>query len=317
MYTPAFKMIQQYHLCVCIVAALAHVSITKQNGVAFAFVPSSTISNIKHQHVDISYDYGLQKHKYIKHSFPVYNLHASSLLSSAPRPSSAAKSQHYNHPLDEPRTTHKVTIDLPLGIILEEMDATDPSLGVVIIGINDDGNAARYNTDIFSKIKSLHDGNTINCHNDCICIRDKIISVNDTPCHDKGFDDVIDIISSITESSKSVTIELGRLQGSTVINYYNGTCIAAKEGESYGFLADKCGITDVQYECRTGNCQTCARWMEFPDKERDVITSNGGEEDGKKKVNLYERTILHCVGRMPRGYQWLHVLEPYYKSDEK
>ena len=312
-------MIQQYHLCVCIiVAALSYLSIGKQNGVSFAFAPSSTISNIKHQRVNISYDYGLQKHKYIKHSFPGYNLHVSSLLSSAPRPSSAALSQHYNHPLDEPRTTHKVTIDLPLGIILEEMDATDPSLGVVIIGINNDGNAAKYNTDIFSKIKSQdHDGNTINCRNDCICIRDKIISVNDTPCYDKGFDDVIDIISSITKS-KSVTIELGRLQGSTVINYYNGICIAAKEGESYGFLADKCGITDVQYECRTGNCQTCARWMEFPDKERDVITaSNGGEEDGKKKVNLYERTILHCVGRMPRGYQWLHVLEPYCKSDEK
>ena len=312
---PAFKTIKQ----VCIAAILAYVSNTKQNGGAFAFVPSSTISNIKHQHVNISYEHGLQKHKYIQTDvFPAYYPRASSLLSSAPRPSSAAISHYYNHPLDEPRTTHKVTIDLPLGIILEEMDATDPSLGVVIIGINDNGNAAMYNTDIFSKIKSQdHDGNTINCRNDCICIRDKIISVNDTPCYDKGFDNVIDIISSITES-KSVTIELGRLQGSTVINYYNGICIAAKEGESYGFLADKCGITDVQYECRTGNCLTCARWMEFPDKERDVITaSNGGEEDGKKKVNLYERTILHCVGRMPRGYQWLHVLEPYCKSDEK
>lgn len=80
--------------------------------------------------------------------------------------------------------------------------------------------------------------------------------------------------------------------------------ISAKAGESYGFLAGKCGV-DIEYECRTGNCQTCTRWMEFPDKDRD----RNPDDDGWK-VSLYERTILHCVGKVPRGYRWLHILEP-------
>ena len=126
------------------------------------------------------------------------------------------------------------------------------------------------------------------------------MSVNGTPCHDKGFDDVIGLIAS-TESD-TITLELGRLEGSTVVNYYNGICIAAKPGELYGFLAGKCDI-HIDYECRTGNCQTCTRWMEFPDKTRDI------NAEGKGK--LYERTILNCVGKVPRGYHWLHVMDPF------
>jgi len=200
-----------------------------------------------------------------------------------------------NDPRVEPRTTHIVTVDLPLGIVLEEMDS-DPSHGVAIIGISE-GYAARYNAAIYSTIKSQ--GNTIDCHSDFICVRDKVMSVNGTPCHDKSFDYVIDLISSA--ESNTVALELGRIRDSTVLNYYDGICISAKPGESYGFLAGKLGI-DIQYACRSGNCQTCARWMEFPDKERDLSSDHGG------KRNLYERTIFHCVGKVPRDYQWLHVL---------
>ena len=207
-----------------------------------------------------------------------------------------------NDPRVEPRTTHKVKVNLPLGLVLEDMDS-DPTYGVVIIGINE-GNAAKYNAAVFSRIKSQE--RNINCRNECICIRDKIMSVNGTPCDDKGFDDVIELISST--QSDSVTMELGRIQDSTVLNYYNGICISAKPGESYGFLADKLGIS-IDYECRTGNCLTCARFLEFPDKERDLKTNEGNQ-------NLYERTILHCVGRVPKGYQWLHVLDYTVKTSE-
>lgn len=186
----------------------------------------------------------------------------------------------------------------PLGLVLEEMDLTDASYGVAIIGISDSGNAAKYNSRLFSKLKAP-DESGVDCRRDCICIRDKIMSVNGQPCHDKCFDDVVGLISNA--ESSTVTLQLGRLQQSTVLNYYNGYCISAKPGESYGFLAGACGV-DIEYECRSGNCQTCMRRMEFPDKDRDII-------DGMKG-NLYERTIFNCVGKVPRGYQWLHVLEP-------
>jgi hypothetical protein len=110
-----------------------------------------------------------------------------------------------------------------------------------------------------------------------------------------------------------ITIGLGRLEKSTVVNYHDGIAISAKPGESYGFLAAKCGIDTIEYKCRSGNCQTCMRWMEFPDKS---ITDDDEEEDedgtsvetNKTKCYVYQRTIKHCVQKVPRGYEWLHVL---------
>ena len=43
-------------------------------------------------------------------------------------------------PRVEPRVMHKIDISLPLGLTLEEMDS-DPSCGVVIVGISPEGNA--------------------------------------------------------------------------------------------------------------------------------------------------------------------------------
>ena len=72
-----------------------------------------------------------------------------------------------NDPRYEQRSTHQVSIDLPLGIVLEEMDSSDTSFGVAIIGIND-GNAAKYNANILSKAKS--DASAVNCREDCIVL---------------------------------------------------------------------------------------------------------------------------------------------------
>ena len=206
---------------------------------------------------------------------------------------------------EESRTTHKVLIDLPLGIILEEETSSiaHDRGGVVVVGINDNSNTAKYNSSIMSKVKE-EGRERIDCQHDFICIRDKIISVNGISCYNRGLDEVMNIISeqSKKKTDNAIEIAVGRLKDTTVINYYNGICISAKVGESYGFLADKCGITDVKYECRTGNCSTCMRRLQFPDKTRDVMPN-------ADKVNLYERNILHCVGKVPRNYQWLHVLE--------
>ena len=228
-----------------------------------------------------------------------------------------------NESFIEPRTIHEVTIELPLGVVLEDMDPSPSSTntapsGVTIIGIHKNGNAAIYNTNIFSKLKSPRTENTYNisCHNDCICIRDKIMSINGVPCHDMGFDEVIKLISkSATNNSgnKKITIGLGRLMKSTVVNYHSGIAISAKPGESYGFLAAKCGIDSIEYECRSGNCQTCMRWMEFPDKQ--IVADDKAAEaeetsnNSMRGKNIYRRTIMHCVGKVPRGYDWLHVMQ--------
>ncbi|KAL7440609.1 hypothetical protein ACHAXH_004667 [Discostella pseudostelligera] len=219
----------------------------------------------------------------------------------------------------EPRTIHEVTIELPLDVILEEMDLSPDAApsGVAIIGINHNGNAAIYNSNIFSKLKSPDNcNNIISCRNDCICIRDKIMSINGVPCHDKSFDDVITLISNSdsTVGSNKLTIGLGRLTKSIIVNYHNGIAISAKPGESYGFLAAKCGIHTIEYQCRSGNCQTCMRWLEFPDKtigddEDELEEEEEATKNSRNGRNIYRRTIMHCVGKVPRGYDWLHVLQ--------
>lgn len=193
-------------------------------------------------------------------------------------------------PIAEQRSTYKLSIPLPLGLVLEEVDIADPSHGVVIVGISPDGNAAQLNSKLFSD-KSLN--STIG--QKCICIRDKVISVNGTLCNDCSLEDVIQLITKSNDDN--VVLEIGRIQQSTVLHYSQGRCIAAKPGESYGFLAQKCGAR-VMYECRTGNCLTCAKRMEFPDKM-----------NSEEKGNLYERTILNCVGTVPRNYEWLNIID--------
>lgn len=239
--------------------------------------------------------------------------------------SSSSSSTTLNQSSIEPRTIHEVTIELPLGIILEEIDSSSPDPdattppGVSIIGINNNGNAANYNSNIFSKLKSTPENyNNIisSCRNDCICIRDKVMSINGILCHDKSFDDVISLISSSgstvgSSNNNQITIGLGRLEKSIIVNYHNGITISAKPGESYGFLAAKCGIDTIEYQCRSGNCGTCMRWLEFPDKtigadDNAVEETNSNMKGGR---NIYQRTIMHCVGKVPRGYDWLHVLE--------
>ncbi|KAL7522071.1 hypothetical protein ACHAWX_006762 [Stephanocyclus meneghinianus] len=207
---------------------------------------------------------------------------------------SASSMLPVDDPRLEPRSIHKLSIPLPLGLTLEEMDLSDPSYGVTIIGMTTDGNAAQLNANVFSDI-TKYDPSTVG--EQCICIRDKIISVNGISCQDKSLEVVIEAIT--TSKSTEITLEVGRVQGSTVLCFSNGVCVSSKPGESYGFLAKKCGI-DIEYQCRTGNCFTCQRWMKFPDR------INSGKEAER---NVYQRTILNCVGTVPRGYHWIFMLD--------
>mmetsp|Transcript_6186 Transcript_6186/g.9484 ORF Transcript_6186/g.9484 Transcript_6186/m.9484 type:complete len:285 (-) Transcript_6186:163-1017(-) len=206
-------------------------------------------------------------------------------------------------PRVEPRVMHKIDISLPLGLTLEEMDS-DPSCGVVVVGISPAGNAAKSNANVFSNIKSL-DNNDSTVGDKCICIRDKIISINGNTFHDQSFDNVVELISNA--DTNTITLEIGRLQGSTVVNYDNGLCISAKPGENYGFLASKCNV-DSNYECRSGACQTCMAILEFPNKRKEKSDGGNDEDDGRGSNDIHRRTIFHCIGKVPRNYDWLQVL---------
>ncbi|KAL7472936.1 hypothetical protein ACHAXS_013316 [Conticribra weissflogii] len=216
-------------------------------------------------------------------------------------------------PRIEPRVVYEITLSLPMGLVLEELDASDSSYGVVIVGIIPGGNAAKSNIDVFAS-KNSHNRKSGTIKDKCICIRDKVMSIDGKPCHDKSFDEVMNFIHCSNSSSKAnichVTMQLGRLQGSTVLHYSctdsGGVCIAAKQGESYGFLAQKCGV-DIDYKCRNGSCRTCLRWMRYPEKDCDEGIMKENEEEKSATVNT--RTIFNCIGKVPRNYEWLHIFD--------
>jgi len=167
-------------------------------------------------------------------------------------------------------------------------------------------NAAKSNANVFSNIKTNKD----KVSDKCICIRDKIVSINGNPCHDKSFDYVVDLISK--SDTDKITLEIGRIDGHTVVNYDDGVCISAKPVENYGFLAKKCNV-HIDYECRSGSCQTCMKVLEFPNKrnvkgEWEEMSIAGNEKDTSESASIHSRFIFHCVGKVPRGYDWLHVL---------
>ena len=115
-------------------------------------------------------------------TYPSFNgraLHRPTLHRNRMRRSSPSAAS--NESFIEPHTIHEITIELPLGVTLEEeIDSSyssnvAPSSGVAIIGIHENGNAAIYNSNIFSKLKpTLGNSNSNrNVRNDCICIRDR------------------------------------------------------------------------------------------------------------------------------------------------
>lgn len=215
---------------------------------------------------------------------------ASNSASSSPRVRGTPQDED---PRCEPRVAIDVEVPLPLGLVLEEMDANDSTHGVVVMGMSAEGNAAKHNKSPTTTVGAE------NSPTRAVCIRDKILAVNGVPCAESSLDAVISLFS---DAGTSVTISLGRIEGSTVLYYPNGAAVAAKPGESYGFLARICGAR-VEYACRNGNCRICERAVET---DRDQLTGAQGEE-GYRLGNIF-----HCVGSVPRsGYQWIRVIDQY------
>ena len=132
------------------------------------------------------------------------------------------------------KSIKSVKISKPLGIIVEEADANDPSQGVCIGSIDEGGNAASSGTDI--------------------CIQDAIVSVNGVDCAAKSFEEVMDLIVSC--ETPEVELSLARLEGRVAVRWPNGVCVAAPVGEYLGNVASEARFR-VPYSCRSGSCGSC------------------------------------------------------------
>ena len=128
----------------------------------------------------------------------------------------------------------RISISKPLGIIVEEADANDPSQGVCIGSIDEGGNAASCGADI--------------------CIHDAIVAVNGADCAAKSFEEVMDLIVSC--ETPEVELSLARLEGRVAVRWPNGVCVAAPVGEYLGNVASEARFC-VPYSCRSGSCGSC------------------------------------------------------------
>jgi hypothetical protein len=139
-----------------------------------------------------------------------------------------------------------LSIEKPMGIVIEEIDFENSKAGVRIASINPEGNAA----------KAMSTATA--------CVNDIILAINGVSCQGKDFDQIMDEI--IASSSSSVTLTLGRDSNATVISFPNGVNVVAKPGEYLGNIAQTAQYRKISYKCRAGGCGTCEQSVEVDGK---------------------------------------------------
>jgi ferredoxin len=179
-----------------------------------------------------------------------------------------------------------VRIPKPMGIILEEIDASDPNQGVSIARLLPKGNAV-----VVANHNKNNDGSSP-VEDALVCMRDKILAVNDTPCSDSSLETVMDAI--VAAETSVVELVLGRPVHSTAVLFSNGIAVAAQAGEYLGNVADEARM-EIPYSCRSGSCGTCEQSIVFHDDDDDV---------GSKK----QRYGRPCVYRIPKGVKCMSVV---------
>ena len=102
---------------------------------------------------------------------------------------------------------HSVEIRKPLGIVLEEIDELDPSKGVAVVKVLEDGNSATWNRMTLKENDSF-------C-GDVVCLGDQIARVNGVKC--VKYDDVMDLIAS--SAGDAVRLELARPEDNAVVKF--------------------------------------------------------------------------------------------------
>lgn len=132
-----------------------------------------------------------------------------------------------------------VTVEKPMGIIIEEIDVENPKAGVRIASVNPGGNAARAMASTTA------------------CVLDVILAINGVSCQGKDFDQIMEEIR--TSRSDFVVLTLGRDSKATVISFPNGIKVAARSGDYLGNVAQTAQYRDISYKCRSGGCGTCER----------------------------------------------------------
>lgn len=177
------------------------------------------------------------------------------------------------HPIDTPTLENAgkettVRIAKPLGIVVDEVDPTDPNKGTCIGQISAGSNTA------------------VSCGTD-VCIHDRIVAVNGISCSNESFEVVMDMIASSPGDDIELTIR--RSQGTVAVQWPNGICVAAPVGEYLGNVANEARYS-VPYSCRSGSCGSCEHIARVDDgKERRYRPCSARVPKGVEKMEFYSQ----------------------------
>lgn len=173
-------------------------------------------------------------------------------------------------PIQQQLTEVSVIVPKPMGLILEEVDASNLEAGIIIQKMDPSGGVASACRS--RSVKERPD----------VCVRDKIMAVNGTPCVKASLETIMDLIANSSGSDNSVSLVLGRRKDSIKVTWPNGVSIAALPGEYLGNLAYEASYDRIEYSCRSGSCGTCEQAAEI---------------NGSGNIKL----VRPCVARIPLG----------------
>ena len=196
----------------------------------------------------------------------------------------------------------EVCIPLPLGMILEELDAQDPSQGIGIQRIQPGSHAARAtctNTALVTETEGPPPG---------CCVGDKIVAVNGDPACGTNFETMMarirdspyrqdpDTTTTTTTpdpdstAATVVTLTLQRNLNAVLVTWPNGIVVNAAVGDYLGNVAQRASYHhEIPYECRAGSCGVCAQW---------VRTNNSPTP----------KLVRPCRATIPKGIATLQIL---------
>lgn len=155
-----------------------------------------------------------------------------------------------------------VTVNKPLGMVLEEIVAGDPTSGVRVAAIDPKGNAARV---------SIGEDPA-----QCLLVHDQILAINGMQCMGASFEATMGLIKA---AQSPISLTLGRGEGVVLLAWPNGVGVGARSGDAFQEVATR-AMHKVNYSCKGGGCGTC---------EHKIFL-----DDGSSKY------VRICIARVPK-----------------
>ena len=152
-----------------------------------------------------------------------------------------------------------------MGLVLEEVDESDPNSGVRIVQMSPDSEAVLQRLDV--------------------SLGDELVSILEEDCSHWTFEDIMGTLAGIDDTDMPGGIRLGfsRPKNAVVVRFMEtGLAVAAPPKTPLKPLGKLCGATSIRYSCNVGDCALC---------EQELVVVGSDEPS---------RFARMCVAKVPK-----------------